>query len=77
MASLPFRAVIHQIGFRNCLTHFLASEVALRSGLGLSSTLTVALPTATSTFLSQPMSRQELADLACLGELKKRGAPID
>ncbi|HVC35660.1 MAG TPA: hypothetical protein VNL16_19300, partial [Chloroflexota bacterium] len=55
---------------------FLASEVPPGTGLGSSSATAVALVQAIAAYRQQPLSRQEIAELACEIELIKLGAPI-
>jgi D-glycero-alpha-D-manno-heptose-7-phosphate kinase len=73
--SLP-RAVLHQFGVEHGLTLFLASEVPPGTGLGSSSSVTVALIKAISTACGQRVSAQQLAELACEIEIRKLGKPI-
>jgi len=73
--SLP-RAVLHEFGISNGISLFLASEVPPGTGLGSSSAITVALVGAVAAYLQRPLSRQQIAELACHIELGKLAAPI-
>jgi D-glycero-alpha-D-manno-heptose-7-phosphate kinase len=55
---------------------FLASEVPPGTGLGSSSATAVTLVRALSTLLDQPMSKQQVAELASYIEIIKMGMPI-
>ena len=52
------------------------SDVPHGSGLGSSSTVTVALVTALSAFTEQSLSRAEIAEIACDVEIQRLGMPI-
>lgn len=73
--ALP-RAVLHEFGIRSGLSIFIASEVPPGTGLGSSSALAIALIQAVARYVGQPLSRREIAELACRVELEKLGAPI-
>lgn len=73
--SLP-RAVLHHFGITHGLSMFLASEVPPGTGLGSSSSVTVALVKAVSAACGWTMSKQEIAEEACHIELQKLGMPI-
>jgi D-glycero-alpha-D-manno-heptose-7-phosphate kinase len=73
--ALP-RAVLHEFGVENGLGVFLASEVPPGTGLGSSSAIAVALVQSIAAQLQRPLTRQEVAELACKVELEKLGAPI-
>jgi D-glycero-alpha-D-manno-heptose-7-phosphate kinase len=73
--SLP-RAVLHQFGVTHGLSMFLASEVPPGTGLGSSSSVTVALVKAISTACGQRLSPRQVAELACQVEIGKLGKPI-
>ena len=70
------KAVLHEFGIDEGLSIFLASEVPPGTGLGSSSTVAVALVKALSTYVGRPMSRCEIAELACRIEIDKLGEPI-
>jgi D-glycero-alpha-D-manno-heptose-7-phosphate kinase len=70
------KAVLHEFGIDGGLSIFLASEVPPGTGLGSSSTVAVALIKALSTYVGRPMSRREIAELACHIEIDKLGEPI-
>jgi D-glycero-alpha-D-manno-heptose-7-phosphate kinase len=70
------KAILHEFGIEGGLSIFLASEVPPGTGLGSSSTVAVALVKALSTYAGRPMSRQEIAELACHIEIDKLGEPI-
>jgi len=53
-----------------------ASEVPPGTGLGSSSAAAVTLVRALSTLVEQPMTRQQIAELACFIEITKMGMPI-
>ena len=73
--ALP-KAILHEFGVRRSLNLFLASEVPPGTGLGSSSAAAVALVRALSTLLEQPMTRQQVAELASSIEIGKLGMPI-
>ena len=73
--SLP-RAVLHHFGVAGGVSIFLASEVPPGTGLGSSSSVTVALCKAVSTASGQTLGKAELAALACRIEIDKLGRPI-
>src|SRR3989442_7554275 len=73
--ALP-KAILHQFGVRRGMNLFVASEVPPGTGLGSSSAAAVALVRALSTLVEQPMTRQQIAELACAIEISKMGMPI-
>jgi D-glycero-alpha-D-manno-heptose-7-phosphate kinase len=73
--SLP-KAVLHHLGVEHGLAMFLASEVPPGTGLGSSSSATVALVKAVSTACGLRLSRQEVAEMACEIEIHKLEKPI-
>jgi D-glycero-alpha-D-manno-heptose-7-phosphate kinase len=73
--ALP-KAVLHHFGIRGGLNLFVASEVPPGTGLGSSSAAAVTLVKAISTLLEQPLSKQQIAELACSIEISKMGMPI-
>ena len=73
--ALP-KAVLHHFGIRRGLNLFVASEVPPGTGLGSSSAAAVTLVRAISTLVDQPMTRQQVAELACSIEIRKMGMPI-
>src|ERR1700694_2215050 len=73
--ALP-KAVLHHLGIRRGINLFVASEVPPGTGLGSSSAATVTLVQATSTLLEQPMTKQQIAELASYIEITKMGMPI-
>jgi D-glycero-alpha-D-manno-heptose-7-phosphate kinase len=70
------KAVLHEFGINGGLSIFLASEVPPGTGLGSSSTVAVALVKALSTYVGRPISRHDVADMACYIEIAKLGEPI-
>ncbi|HUN22732.1 MAG TPA: GHMP kinase [Anaerolineales bacterium] len=73
--NLP-KAILHEFGIDQGVSMFLASEVPPGTGLGSSSTVTVASLKAISTACGLSLSKLELAEKACQIELKKLGMPI-
>jgi D-glycero-alpha-D-manno-heptose-7-phosphate kinase len=73
--ALP-KAVLHHFGIRRGINLFVASEVPPGTGLGSSSAAAVTLVRAISTLLEQPLSRQQVAELASYIEISKMGMPI-
>jgi len=73
--NLP-RAILHEFGIFHGVSMFLASEVPPGTGLGSSSTLTVAAVKAVSAARGQTLSKTEVAQLATRVELEKMGMPI-
>jgi len=73
--ALP-KAILHHFGIRRGINLFLASEVPPGTGLGSSSAAAVTLVRATSTLLEQPMTKQQVAELASSIEITKMGMPI-
>lgn len=73
--SLP-RAFLHEFGIDCGISLFLASEVPPGTGLGSSSTVSVALAKALSTLGSLNLSNTQLAELASYVEIDKMGMPI-
>lgn len=70
------RTILHYFGVYQGLSMFLASEIPPGTGLGSSSTVTVAIIKALSTGLGQQLSKGELAELACKIEIQEMGMPI-
>ncbi len=73
--SLP-RAFLHQFGIDGGISLFLASEIPPGTGLGSSSTVSVALGKALSTLVGLSLSKGQLAELASYVEMGKLGMPI-
>ena len=73
--ALP-KAILHQFGIRRGINLFVASEVPPGTGLGSSSAAAVTLVRAISTLVEQPMTKQQVAELACSIEIEKMGMPI-
>lgn len=73
--ALP-KAVLHHFGIRRGINLFVASEVPPGTGLGSSSAAAVTLVRAISTLVEQPMTKQQVAELACFIEIQKMGMPI-
>lgn len=73
--SLP-RAFLSEFGLDSGISLFLASEVPPGTGLGSSSTVSVALAKALSTVCGRTLTRAQLAELACDVEINKLGKPI-
>lgn len=73
--ALP-KAVLHHFGIRRGINLFVASEVPPGTGLGSSSAAAVTLVRAISTLIEQPMTKQQVAELASYIEISKMGMPI-
>ncbi len=73
--ALP-KAVLHHFGIRRGLNLFVASEVPPGTGLGSSSAAAVTMVRAISTLMEQPMTRQQVAEVASYIEINKMGMPI-
>jgi len=73
--ALP-RAVLNHFNVRQGLSMFLASQVPPGTGLGSSSTVTVAVIKAVGSLLGLGLSKQKIAELACFVEINKLGMPI-
>jgi D-glycero-alpha-D-manno-heptose-7-phosphate kinase len=73
--NLP-KAILHEFGVSNKVSMFLASEVPPGTGLGSSSTVTVASLKAVSTATGHSLSKMELAKTASRIEIEKLGMPI-
>src|SRR6266568_8725067 len=73
--ALP-KAILHHFGIRRGINLFIASEVPPGTGLGSSSAAAVTMVTAISTLVDQPMTRQQIAELASYIEISKMGMPI-
>ncbi len=73
--SLP-RAILSHFGLTRGVSMFLASEIPPGTGLGSSSTVTVAIIKAVTTARGLFLSKQQIAELACHIEIEKLGMPI-
>jgi D-glycero-alpha-D-manno-heptose-7-phosphate kinase len=73
--ALP-KAILHHFGIRRGLNLFVASEVPPGTGLGSSSAAAVTMVRAISTLVEQPMTKQQVAELASHIEINKMGMPI-
>jgi D-glycero-alpha-D-manno-heptose-7-phosphate kinase len=73
--ALP-RAALHELGIHDGVSIFLASEVPPGTGLGSSSAVAVSLVQALTAYLRTPITRYEIARIACKIEIEKLGAPI-
>jgi D-glycero-alpha-D-manno-heptose-7-phosphate kinase len=73
--SLP-RAILHEFGIDGGLSLFLASEIPPGTGLGSSSTVSVALAKALGAVHRLPLSPAELAEIASRVEIDKLEMPI-
>lgn len=73
--SLP-RAVLSHFGVEHSVSMFLASEAPPGTGLGSSSSVTVALLTAVSAACGIKLSKQQLAEGASFIEIQKLKKPI-
>ena len=73
--QLP-RVILDHFGIRKGFSLFMASEIPPGTGLGSSSTVTVAVIKAASTALGLNLSKKELAELACHIEIDQLKAPI-
>src|SRR5438045_9752156 len=71
-----YKVILHHFGIRRGINLFVASEVPPGTGLGSSSAAAVTLVRAISTLLEQPLSRQQVAELASYIEISKMSMPI-
>ncbi len=70
------RAFLHHFGIDFGLSLFLASEIPPGTGLGSSSTVSVALAKALATLCGLHLNNAQLAELASYVEIEKLGMPI-
>ncbi len=70
------KAIINHFGVDMGLSIFLASQVPPGTGLGSSSTVTVALIKALSVLGGERLTREQVAALACRVEIDELGMPI-
>src|SRR5437763_3383121 len=73
--ALP-KAILHHFGIRRGINLFVASEVPPGTGLASSSAAAVTMVRAISTLVEQPMTKQQVAELASYIEISKMGMPI-
>ena len=73
--NLP-KAILHEFGIHRGISMFLASEVPPGTGLGSSSTVSVACIKAVSVACGETLDKQAIAELACQIEIGKLGMPI-
>lgn len=73
--SLP-RAILDHFQVRRGVSMFLASEIPPGTGLGSSSTVTVAIVKAITTAQGEKVSAHDIAELASYIEIEKMGMPI-
>jgi D-glycero-alpha-D-manno-heptose-7-phosphate kinase len=73
--ALP-KAIMHHFGIRRGINLFMASEVPPGTGLGSSSAAAVTMVHALSTLVEQPMTKQQVAELASSIEITKMEMPI-
>jgi D-glycero-alpha-D-manno-heptose-7-phosphate kinase len=73
--ALP-KAILHHFGIQQGQNLFIASEIPPGTGLGSSSAAAVALIQAVSALQEQPMTKQQLAELASYIEIDKMHMPI-
>ncbi len=73
--SLP-RAVLQHFGVTHGVSMFLASEVPPGTGLGSSSSVTVALVKAISTACGHTLTPAQVAEVACQVEIEKLSKPV-
>ena len=73
--ALP-KAILHHFGIRRGINLFVASEVPPGTGLASSSAAAVTIVRAISTLVEQPMTKQQVAELASYIEITKMGMPI-
>lgn len=70
------KVILEDLGIEGGVSLFLASEVPPGTGLGSSSTVSVALIKALSAYQGRDLTPHQIADLACSIEIERLGAPI-
>lgn len=70
------RAFLHEFGIDGGISLFLASEIPPGTGLGSSSTVSVALSKALSTLTGMHLTKLQIAEMASYVEIEKLAMPI-
>ncbi|HLF26129.1 MAG TPA: GHMP kinase [Anaerolineae bacterium] len=73
--ALP-KTVLGYFGIKTGLDIFLASEVPPGTGLGSSGSVAVSMAAALSAWLDRPVSKGEIAEIACHIEIDRMGMPV-
>src|SRR5204862_1614657 len=69
-------AILHHFGIRRGINLYVASEVPPGTSLGSSSASAVTMVRAITTLVEQPLTKQQVAELASYIEIGKMGMPI-
>src|SRR3972149_3859705 len=75
--DLPLpKNVLDYFGVKTGIDIFIASQVPPGTGLGSSGSVAVSMVAALSTYVNRPLSKADIAEIACHIEIDRMGAPI-